>query len=609
LVNVIHVSHEAVHKVGGIGAVLEGLITAGPYRQAVGRTVLLGPLFDREGDPATRLGDDAEILYSSRDGRTDHPAADALSDVEYRYGTTIIYGRRKMRAVDTGLTADPDVILVDVAHADPAALGRFKFRLFEAFRIASDQYQDVWDFEQYVRLAMPGLEAARAVGACGREIPTVVVAHEFMGMPTALAAKLHPEWNCRAVFHAHEVATVRRLIEHLPSGELGFYTAMRAATQRGLRLEDVFGPQDGYFKHPLVVGAKHCDGVLAVGDLVADELRFLDAGLADAPIHTVYNGIPADAGTLEDAASARDRMKRYATNLIGGPPDHIFTHVTRLVRSKGLWRDLDVLRRIDARFQRDGRTGVLFVLSTEIGRPRSPDDIRRMERAYGWPVAHREGYPDLTQGEAEYYATVQAFNASARNVKAIFINQFGFDRDRCGMRVPDGIQFWDIRRGSDVEFGMSIYEPFGIAQVEAMSFGALCAISNVCGCAGLVRQAAAALEGTPAMGCTKGDTGVGTAAEVLGGNVIAADYTRADSAIDDPAVALKLTAEDARQVEQRVARELADRILSRLPINGAGRAESLARGHALAKRMSWSVVARDAFLPAIDAAVRAGSGG
>ena len=41
---VVHVTHEAVEKVGGIGAVLSGLMTAEAYGASVSRTVLVGPL-------------------------------------------------------------------------------------------------------------------------------------------------------------------------------------------------------------------------------------------------------------------------------------------------------------------------------------------------------------------------------------------------------------------------------------------------------------------------------------------------------------------------------------------------------------------------------------
>ena len=56
--------------------------------------------------------------------------------------------------------------------------------------------------------------------------------------------------------------------------------------------------------------------------------------------------------------------------------------------------------------------------------------------------------------------------------------------------MPEEMTFDDLRNGTDVEFGQSIYEPFGIAQVEPLAAGALCVVSNVCGCVGFVARAA-----------------------------------------------------------------------------------------------------------------------
>ncbi len=77
---------------------------------------------------------------------------------------------------------------------------------------------------------------------------------------------------------------------------------------------------------------------------------------------------------------------------------------------------------------------------------------------------------------------------------------------------PEDTEFMDIRRGTHVEFGQSIYEPFGIAQLEPLSFGALCVITNVCGCAGFV-NAVTQGRGTP--------------------NVIVTDYTDLGGATPD----------------------------------------------------------------------------
>src|SRR5207249_8305754 len=118
------------------------------------------------------------------------------------------------------------------------------------------------------------------------------------------------------------------------------------------------------------------------------------------------------------------------------------------------------------------------------------DDVRMWARYDHEPVVHREGLPDLSSGEAAYYQGVQEFNAISRNIKVVFINQFGFEQRFCGSRMPVDMEFMDIRKGSDVEFGQSIYEPFGIAQVEPISFGGICVFSECCGCAGFVNHAA-----------------------------------------------------------------------------------------------------------------------
>jgi len=39
----IHVTHEAVQKVGGIGAVLQGFFTSKAYNASIERSILVGP--------------------------------------------------------------------------------------------------------------------------------------------------------------------------------------------------------------------------------------------------------------------------------------------------------------------------------------------------------------------------------------------------------------------------------------------------------------------------------------------------------------------------------------------------------------------------------------
>src|SRR3954465_11988529 len=190
-----------------------------------------------------------------------------------------------------------------------------------------------------------------------------------------------------------------------------------------------------------------------------------------------------------------------------------------------------------------GETAVLFTLSTEVPARRG-DDIRAIEQRYHWPVAHREGLPDLSNGEAAYYQGVQEFNAQSRNIKVVFINQFGWEQKLCGMRMPADMEFMDISKSSDVEFGQSIYEPFGIAQVEPISFGGICVFSECCGCAGFVAHAT---DGKPSP------------------NVIVADSTDLPQAGLRPEQLLSIGQPERDKIEDTVAARVAGELLSRLP--------------------------------------------
>jgi hypothetical protein len=309
--------------------------------------------------------------------------------------------------------------------------------------------------------------------------------------------------NFRTVFYAHECAddAPHRRRPSRPRHDVLQRHALAIA--EGHYVEDVFGDQSGYYKHVLVKAARFCDNIFAVGDYTLKEMRFLGADFASVEAQLAYNGVPHYKISVDDKMRSRNKLRAYAKTLLRYEPDYVFTHVTRLVPSKG-----SVARPPRPRARREhlrarNETAVLFCLSTEVPQRRG-DDIRRMEASYHWPVVHREGLPDLSGGEALYYQGVQEFNAQSRNVKVVFINQFGFERNLCGNRMPADMEFMDIRKGSDAEFGQSIYEPFGIAQVEPISFGGICVFSECCGCAGFVAHATGGKE-TP--------------------NVIVADYT------------------------------------------------------------------------------------
>jgi len=555
-----------VGKIGGIGAVLHGIFTCNSYLDAVDRSIIIGPLFTTEGSVSDRLGEDGEVLYSSVDGLVNTGYAPAFRRIENVYNAGIVYGRRTFVDEQTGIKSSPEILLIDVTYLNRALLNEFKRRLFEEFGIRSDLHEHLWEYEQYIRLAPVAIAALKAIGAAKES--TTIISHEFMGMPTALAAILDSSCDFKTAFYAHEVATMRRIVEECSGHDTMFYNVMKRAHADRVYVNDVFGNQNSYFKHALVEASKYCNGIYAVGDYVVRELRFLAPEFETADIDIVYNGIPACQISAAEKLASKERLQRYCENLLGYKPDFVFTHVTRLVRSKGLWRDLRVLEHIENEFRNQGKTAIFFLLSTEVSRRRTYD-IYNMEAAYNWPAAHREGWPDLSGGEANFYTAVQEFNAQSRNIKVVFINQFGFQQKNCGRRMPEDMEFMDIRKGSDVEFGQSIYEPFGIAQLEPLTFGGICVISNVCGCAGFLHDIAD-VENVK--------------------NVIIADYTNLEnqnySDIED---LLRIDQSVRNQIEASVSEKVAKEVVARLPQNESEIESLIQTGYELAKNMSWDV--------------------
>jgi hypothetical protein len=581
---VVHVTHEAVQKIGGIGAVLQGLLTSRTYLDKVPRNILVGPFWPSDDIAEHRLGPQGEVLYSSLDHLYRSPLASRFREIEQEFDVAIVYGRRKFLDKETGIASTPETLLIDVARFDAQKINLFKYDLWKTFGIESAKYESNWDFEQYMRLARPAIAALHALGVGSEIEPGVILSHEYMGMPTALAAILEGErGNFRTIFYAHEVAPMRRIVEQSPGHDTMFYNVMRSAVSQGNYLEDVFGDQSGYYRHAFVKAARFCDGIFAVGDYVLKEIRFLGPDFVHVDSQLAYNGVPCWKISAQERMASRQKLRGYCNTLLGYDPDYVFSHVTRLVPSKGLWRDLRVLEHVEQILRSRNESAVLFTLSTEVPSRRG-DDIRKMEQIYHWPVVHREGLPDLSNGEAAYYQGVQEFNARSRNVKVVFINQFGFEQKACGLRMPVDMEFMDLRKGSDAEFGQSIYEPFGIAQVEPISFGGICVFSSVCGCEGFVEKATGG-KPTP--------------------NVIVADYTdlptkglRADQlmAIGQP---------QRDEIEHAVAGVVARELVERLPRSPKEFEEFIDRGHALASKMSWDVVARDYVLPGIQRASRA----
>jgi glycosyltransferase involved in cell wall biosynthesis len=575
--NVVHVTHEAVENVGGIGTVISGLTTAEAYNENVNRTILLGPLFSTDKPARERLGQGGKIIYSSLDEMRPREWAEKFTPIERTYDVHIIYGTRRIHEPYSDRTVDVEVIIVDVFHANEARLNLFKGQLFEKFQVPSEEFQKIWEYEEYVRLAEPGFEALKAIGAIGTEEQMVLLAHEYMGMPTALKATLDGSENVRTVFYAHEVASVRPIVEKQPGHDTMFYNAMEKASKEGKTLEDIFPQTRDEYKHPLVKACRYCDHIFAVGDYVVSELKFLDRHVARTDIDLVYNGIPAENCTAEQRRQSRHWLKNYASSLLGWEPTWIFTHVARPVLSKGIWRDLRVMHELESRLAERDESAVFFMLGTLAGERRR-QDVLQMERVYGWPLAHETGYPDLAAGEEVVGGMFDAFNRDHKASRAVFVNQWGFDARRCGRRMPEEMSIADLRRGSDLEFGLSVYEPFGISQLEPLSFGALCVVSNVCGCTGFVNA---------------------VREDEAFDNVIEANFLGLEGpkSLED---VLACGSGERDAVEDREAKRLADVIIERLPRDAETIQRRIESGTELASRMSWERVVTEYFLPSLD---------
>jgi hypothetical protein len=145
--------------------------------------------------------------------------------------------------------------------------------------------------------------------------------------------------------------------------------------------------------------------------------------------------------------------------------------------------------------------------------------------------------------------------------------------------MPEDMEFMDIRKGTDVEFGQSIYEPFGIAQLEPLTSGGICVFSSVCGCSGFLR-----------------DT---TGAENVK-NVIVADYTNMESHghadIED---LLQIDRSVRDQIEASQSEKVAMQICSRLPKNESETESMIQTGYELAKNMSWDMVVKNYLLSSL----------
>ncbi len=479
----IHVTHEALYKVGGIGEVINQLCTSPSYLSIFNKTLLYGPLFEYIGSANTRLGKDGTVFYSSKDNYDTGEFSKIFKPILEKYNIDIVYGKRKIvNELNPNKTSNVDVLLVDITHINKDILNYIKYLFWEHFGLPSDRYEYDWDYEQYFRIGVPYYELITALYSPNNKF--VHFAHEYMGIPSLLALELHPEFNLerhKRIFYAHEVAPVRRIVENLGGADISFYNILKKCKLSGISLEQIFGPQDDWYRTPLVKLARRFDKIFAVGDWVVEEYKFLCPDTPDQKLTVVYNAIALDHYTFEDKIKSQEKIKKCFSKYLNTYIDIIITHVCRLVKSKGIWRDIILLQYLDELFHKNRIFGVYILLSSLVVTGRPTYEVEKMVKEYNWPFEHKEGWPDLVGYEIDIYRLIKSFNQTSKNIKAIFINQFGFSKRKCPALVTEEVETRDLRIASDLELGMSIYEPFGIAHIEVLPFAGTPVFSTSCG--------------------------------------------------------------------------------------------------------------------------------
>lgn len=586
---VVHSTHEAASKVGGIGAVLDGLLSQPAYNAAVKRTILVGPINTVDDLDMTRLfapRNQFTPKYMTWRWENDvsPELAAAFNQVERDFHIHIVYGFKKFGAVEH------ELLLIDPHHVNPASVSEFKYILADQFGINSFDYERDDEYNWYIAAAAPGFAA---LGALVNWQPgrAVLMAHEWLGLPLVFAAIHRQPGAYRAVFYAHEVATIRPIVESDRGHDTRFYNVLRRAREQGQYVSDLFGAQRWNYRDAMLRAASGFDAFLAVSDLTLNELQFLSPQFAARPISVVYNGVPAAELNLDQRWVSKDHLAEYARALTGFRPTWIFSHVTRMVLSKALWRDIRVMEHLDNLLAARGESAVLFTLSSTIPQGKASEDVWRWEAEYGWPSFHRWDNGDLVGPEIDYWQAIVDFNRRARASRIILVNQFGWSRDRCGGRMPAAMEYADIRRGTDIEFGQSIYEPFGIAQLEPLSFGALCCLSTSCGCVYCIEKTT--LEPSATLAQRTGGLGLN--------NIVLADYITLPPGWSYPTARalLNIGSYERDQLEAAEAWRAANKLIERLPRQGHDAWVLLQNGRALAEKMSWQVVVETELLPAL----------
>ena len=120
----------------------------------------------------------------------------------------------------------------------PPSVRETKYFLGAHFGISSLRYEKDGEYNWYLAAAAPG---AAALGGLVDWSPgrAVLLAHEWLGLPMVFAAIHRQPGTYKAVFYAHEVATMRPIVESDRGHDTRFYNVLQRASARKISLSRI----------------------------------------------------------------------------------------------------------------------------------------------------------------------------------------------------------------------------------------------------------------------------------------------------------------------------------------------------------------------------------
>lgn len=266
----LYATREAGVKLGGVGTVLESLLSSDAYISQVRRTILAGPMFTHDATEMARLQSPQNgltILYSSLHGifdGVDEVLRTALQQIEQTFQVALLYGKRKFGE------HEHELLLADATQPAMAPLRQFQARVGEHYGLDLGRYSWSDELTFILATAQPLWSACQ----CLIEPMALTVQQKRLilmgwpGIPLLFAMHIamdgiHNRW-AQTLFYADECATARHLVEDHDGHDTRFYNTLIRAQAEGIVMSDLLGQRDDLFKHVLLQQAVHCDRILAV---------------------------------------------------------------------------------------------------------------------------------------------------------------------------------------------------------------------------------------------------------------------------------------------------------------------------------------------------------